>query len=87
MLEHVPAPNLLRFLKSGRRLGSSHESGCEYVFFSPTEVLELLEEADRVLASVKHWSKAYVPDVIRECLVGPFSTAKREGRALYASLG
>lgn len=81
--------DLLPLLRSGRRYGAvAPSSTCNYCVLTPSESAGMVKELSSVLASTKGWGKdAWIPDLVRECLVQPLTKAAESERLLLGLLG
>ncbi|MCE9555666.1 MAG: hypothetical protein K8T91_20140 [Planctomycetes bacterium] len=90
LLNRSPDPRELRmlpFLESGRRLGESAPSDCEYCIFSPTEVQTLHREVEQIMSLPSAWSEDYMPDLVKEWILDLLAAVRDKKKALAALLG
>jgi hypothetical protein len=79
-------PVLLPVLLGGRRYGAAEGSGGAYCFLSVDESGRLMSEAERALAAGGPWSQPWIPQVVRDYLLGPLRSAVSEGRPVFGVL-
>ena len=87
MMRRAAGAALLPILLSGRRYGAVEPCACGYCLLSSSEAEQMAAEAERTLASTRAWSGAWVPGVVRDCLLDPLRSAFAKGRTLIGKLG
>ena len=83
---HPGEATLLPILRTGRRYGAKVPSKCEYCLLDLDDLEQLIAEVQRSVDAPEVWSQPYVPEVVAECLAGPFRKALKAREFIYGQL-
>jgi hypothetical protein len=75
---------LLKLFDGGRRYGVTPTEHCDYIIFSPTEVSELLSEAQQVVDVEAGWSHPDFRPMVEKELIEPLQKTVDANRGLAA---
>lgn len=78
--------SLLPILRSGRRLGQTSPTMCEYCVLNVEEIPALRGEVEAILALPGEWSAPYVAEEIEECLRSVLANVENKNKALVGQL-